>query len=528
MDKLPQEVMDRLAGHLFPHLAFGGKYDHFQESPGPAEFATISKTWQRTIEAMTFRRLGVLSCNDIPDAKYLLGKDPHRLASVERIDFLIKADDIPAEFPHIRDQKLVQEFHLLINFINEVWVISIVGYNNWDALPYEQTTFTQEPGSLSQLPSCPAVTSLAIYFKEELRRDFLPRDESFAPRKSREAGTALESGRKVPPAWIMNILAKFPLAQQVDYEIFNFILYRQGRIRSNMQQELCNSLGGPAFAHLSNLSLWFGPNNFLSAEVQAFLSHKMIHPSSSMSRGTRATDSLNSVLRTLSQQLQELHIHGLFSLSPDLFINRADDADDGNQPFWPRLRVLRVTTTLLTPCGSRWLIPPHRFGYPRRWKRDFTINATLNSATVEFNKLMTALSHGMLNMPRLQLLTLDFLVGPDEPNWHDEDVDWTGNWTGNGQVIGNNAYVPGKTYELVRYVREDNERRNIGQWRGGITEKPAEGYRFCTLAVFNDWFVAGNNRQLYWSPFPEEAVDNWNELHKRIKGLTDLEEWRRM
>ncbi|EAA27003.1 hypothetical protein NCU08796 [Neurospora crassa OR74A] len=511
MDKLPQEVMDRLAGHLFPYLAFGGKYDHFQESPGPAEFATISKTWQRTIEAMTFRRLGVLSCDDIPDAKYLLGRDPHRLASVERIDFLIKADDVPAEFPHIRDQKLVQEFHLLINFINEVW-----------------TTFTQEPGSLSQLPSCPAVTSLAIYFKEELRRDFLPRDESFAPRKSREAGTALESGRKVPPAWIMNVLAKFPLARQVDYEIFKFILYRQGRIRSNMQQELCNSLGGPAFAHLSNLSLWFGPNNFLSAVVQAFLSHKMIHPSSSMSRGTRATDSLNSALRTLSQQLQELHIHGLFSLSPDLFINRADDADDGNQPFWPRLRVLRVTTTLLTPCGSRWLIPPHRFGYPRRWKRDFTINATLNSATVEFNKLMTALSHGMLNMPRLQLLTLDFLVGPDEPNWHDEDVDMTGNWTGSGQVIGNNAYVPGKTYELVRYVREDNERRNMDQWRGGITEKPAEGYRFCTLAVFNDWFVAGNNRQLYWSPFPEEAVENWNELHKRIKGLTDLEEWRRM
>ncbi|EGO58458.1 hypothetical protein NEUTE1DRAFT_101283 [Neurospora tetrasperma FGSC 2508] len=490
--------MDRIMGHLFPYLAFGGKYNHFQESLGPAEFATISKTWQRTIEAMTFRRLGVLSYDDIPDAKYLLGRDPHRLASVERIDFLIKADDILAKSPYIRDQKLVF------------------------------TTFTQELSSLTQLLLCPVVTSLAIYFKEELRRDFLPRDESFAPRKSREAGTALESGRKVPPAWIMNVLAKFPLAQQVDYEIFNFIMCRRGQLRTNMQQELCTSLGGPAFTHLSNLSLWFGPNNFLSAEVQSFLSHKMIQPPPSMSRGTHATDSLNSALRTLSQQLQELHIHGLFSLSPDLFINRADDDDDGNiQPFWPRLRVLRVTTTLLTPCGSKWLIPPHRFGYPRRWKPTFTINATLNSATIEFNKLMTALSHGMLGMPRLQLLTLDFLVGPDEPNWDNEDVDWTGNWTGNGQVISNNAYVPSKTYELVRYVREDNERREMGQWKGGITEKPAEGYRFCTLAVFNDWFVAGN-KNLYWSPFPEEAVENWNELHKRIKGLTDLEEWRRM
>lgn len=126
MDKLPQEVMDRITGHLFPYLASGGKYDYFQESPGPAVFATISKTWQRTIEAMTFRRLGVLSCDDIPDAKYLLGRDPHRLASVERIDFLIKADDIPAKSPHIRDQKLVQEFHLLINFINEIWVSAFV------------------------------------------------------------------------------------------------------------------------------------------------------------------------------------------------------------------------------------------------------------------------------------------------------------------------------------------------------------------------------------------------------------------
>lgn len=91
---------------------------------------------------------------------------------------------------------------------------------------------------------------------------------------------------------------------------------------------------------------------------------------------------------------------------------------------------------------------------------------------------MTALSHGMLSMPRLQLLTLDFLVGPDEPNWHNEDVDMTGNWTGSGQVIGNNAYVPGKTYELVRYVRREGgeptyrdgavERWDHGEAGGGL------------------------------------------------------------
>lgn len=34
----------------------------------------------------------------------------------------------------------------------------------------------------------------------------------------------------------MNILAKFPLAPQVDYEIFNFIMCRRGQLRSNMQQ----------------------------------------------------------------------------------------------------------------------------------------------------------------------------------------------------------------------------------------------------------------------------------------------------
>lgn len=140
---------------------------------------------------------------------------------------------------------------------------------------------------------------------------------------------------------------------------------------------------------------------------------------------------------------------------------------------------------------------------------------------------MTALSHGMLAMPRLQLLTLDFLVGPAEPNWDDEDMDWTGNWTGNGEVIGNAPHVPGETYELVRYVREANESREMAQWTGGIREKPAEGNRFCTLAVFNERFIS-RNKELYWRPFPKEAVENWNELHKSIKGLSGLEEWRRM
>ncbi|KAJ4379934.1 hypothetical protein N0V85_008820 [Neurospora sp. IMI 360204] len=516
MDKLPQEVLDRIAGYVFPRLASGGKYSLLEDRPGPAECATISRTWKRTIEAMTFRRLGVLSRDDIPDTKYLLDSNPHRRASVERIDFLIKVDDTPrdTQFHRMRDQKLVQEFRLLINFINEIWptsndhvdntqpillVVSIFGYSKWDALLCDQSGFTQEPGTLNQLPSCPAVTSLAIYFEEALRSNFHPRDEAFAPMKTREADIAMENGTKVPPAWIMNVLAKFPSAQQVDYEIYNFI--RRGLRRYRMQQELCNALGGPALAHLQNLSLWFGPNNFSSTRLQAFLSNKQ-YPAVPP---VRPTDSLNSVLRTLSQQLKELHLNGLFSLSPDLFINRADD---NNQPSWPRLRVLRVTTTLLTPCGSKWLIPLHRFR-PRE-NRPFTINATLNAGTTEFNKLMTALSHGMLAMPRLQLLTLDFLVGPAEPNWEDEDVNW-----------------PGQTYELVRYVREENESREMVQWRGGIREKPAEGNRFCTLAVFNERFIS-TNKVLYWRPFPKEAVQHWNELHKRIKGLSGLEEWRRM
>lgn len=158
MDKLPQEVMDRLAGHLFPFLAFGGKYDHFQDSPGPAEFATISKIWQRTIEAMTFRQLGVLSCDDIPDAQYLLGRDPHWLASVERIDFLIKADGIPAEFPHTRDQKLVQEFHLLSNFISEIWVSALSRNIPGSSRQRDKVELTETLLLNSQLPTAPLTT----------------------------------------------------------------------------------------------------------------------------------------------------------------------------------------------------------------------------------------------------------------------------------------------------------------------------------------------------------------------------------
>lgn len=158
MDKLPQEVTDRIAGYLFPRLASGGKYGLLEDRPGPAECATISRTWKRTIEAMTFRRLGVLSRDDIPDAKYLLGSDPHRRASVERIDFIVKVDDTPrdTQFHRMRDQKLVQEFRLLINFINEIWVSAFAVGNIPGSLARQgradRIIFT------SQLPTTPLMT----------------------------------------------------------------------------------------------------------------------------------------------------------------------------------------------------------------------------------------------------------------------------------------------------------------------------------------------------------------------------------
>lgn len=126
MIKLPQEVVDRIADYPFPHLEGGGKYDHREDSPGPAECATISTMWNKAIEAMTFRRLGVLSYEDIPDAKFLLSENPHRRAWVERIDYTINAETpqptsnaTRVEYLQLRYWHLIQQLRNLINFINE-------------------------------------------------------------------------------------------------------------------------------------------------------------------------------------------------------------------------------------------------------------------------------------------------------------------------------------------------------------------------------------------------------------------------
>lgn len=320
-------------------------------------------------------------------------------------------------------------------------------------------------------------------------------------------------------------------------------------------KKICTALSGPAFTHIQNLTLWFGPHDFSSRSLRNFLFtryslERRHHSDPPISQ----TDSLNSVLRTLSTQLQELHIHGVFFVSPDLFTSRDAETSEVNnqvnqphvQPSWTYLRGFRVTTTLLTPSGYNKLIPPHLFSRQPTRPVPFTIKRALKSATLEFNKPMTSISQAMLSMPRLQLLTISFLTGPAEPVY--PDIDWSRNphqqvnWARRDaqilhwheqhlqQILTEGGQVPPQTYEIVRYNREENEKREIvdGGWRGGIKEKTEENGRggdgFCTLEVFNKEFVA-RNKELFWRPFPEEVVRNWNEVHRRIKGLSELEGW---
>lgn len=55
---------------------------------------------------------------------------------------------------------------------------------------------------------------------------------------------------------------------------------------------------------------------------------------------------INATLRQLSQQLSVLHVSGLFAVHPDLFYPK--ELERQAPPFWPRLREVKIESTLYT------------------------------------------------------------------------------------------------------------------------------------------------------------------------------------
>ena len=153
MDRLPQEVVDRIVDILCPFLTgrIDAKYDRHLSKPRLSDthgygastdwegycastdsewdaafsYATISPTWKRSIERLTFRMLKVRSETDALLAEEALSRDPHRRESLRRIAWTIKSSKdflISRYFPQIRDQLIVNEFRNILRFINRIRV----------------------------------------------------------------------------------------------------------------------------------------------------------------------------------------------------------------------------------------------------------------------------------------------------------------------------------------------------------------------------------------------------------------------
>lgn len=265
---------------------------------------------------------------------------------------------------------------------------------------------------------------------------------------------------------------------------------------------ICEALRGPAFKNLSSLSLWIGPFNYQSWALLKFL----IQPQTQPER--EPEDPLNVAIRTLSQQLDSLQVIGIFTATPDLFTSYKVQAGD-KQPYWPRLENLYIESTNWTYNG-RWYIKANNLTML------YHINDFLRNSTPEFNSLMVAVSQGMLNMPKLQKLDLSFRFprfdtgGPiDKYLFEDAHGD----------------YCNSLLFHVIRYRRASSEWLELADCK-------AAGQTYCNLDLFNcerrHKYGPGkfDVQPIYWRPFPDQAIRNWNTLHRRIKGLTPLLEWR--
>ncbi|KAJ4379935.1 hypothetical protein N0V85_008821 [Neurospora sp. IMI 360204] len=226
MDKLPQEAVDAIAAYLFSFLAADHEANSvwysFGDSPqrrnsfsaGP--YATISASWQRAIESLTFHKLTLLTRADVFYAEECLRDNTHRRSSVFyiRYDINIEWSARTAHLYTWRDHHIVHEFCRMIEFINRLWpattgtdpalpvsplglLVNLGGMNQWGDVNGDlERSPTEAPSSMKELPACPAVTSLHIMYEKNTNNLELWRPGFY------------ESSLR--PTWLVEIAPKFP------------------------------------------------------------------------------------------------------------------------------------------------------------------------------------------------------------------------------------------------------------------------------------------------------------------------------
>ncbi|KAK1782657.1 hypothetical protein QBC45DRAFT_471174 [Copromyces sp. CBS 386.78] len=251
MDKLPQEVVDAIAAHLFPSLVdqagrvwFSSDTDSLRGRPdsmslSAAPYATISAPWQRAVESLTFHSLTLSTREDVPYAEECLRRNEHRRARVLYIKLDINIDwsegtehlDREIAFRAVlsrhmsytwRDHHIASKFCRLIEFINCIWppttdssiparrlclLVKVPGRSQCVVLeafgePGGGPTCTETPANIKKLPVCPAVTSLDIMYEST-------RDQNTMG-LWRPGFSSVECSARVWPKWLVEIAPKFP------------------------------------------------------------------------------------------------------------------------------------------------------------------------------------------------------------------------------------------------------------------------------------------------------------------------------
>ncbi|KAK3495383.1 uncharacterized protein B0T23DRAFT_404105 [Neurospora hispaniola] len=478
MDELPQEVIDRIARHLFPVLFTAwdnsATLDARQQeatwrqrdSLSAAAYATISLPWQRAIEKKMFTLVKIRSPDDELKLRQIMARNPHRCDSVRYVKCNIHLDYLDRAthtlFPVVSDRGVISKIGSILRLVNlirpsslsspmpEAPLILQINIVNLRPLLGAERGNWGSPSDINNLPTCPGVTHLQITHDEDINlRLTRPRKHVF-----------LEP-TEVPPVWMSDILTKFPTVDDVVWELHEFLDQGQQRTKHGTGER---------------------------------------------------EEPLNAAIRTLSQQLVSLQIIGIFTVTPDLFISRKAQAPGTEQqPYWPRLENLHIESTNWTYNGT-WYIDPNMLRVV--WR----INDFLRSSTPDFNNLMVAISQGMLNMPKLQKLDISFRFPPfntgkpiDKRRFKDLNGDDS----------------TSLLFHVIRYRRASSEWLELADCK-------AAKELYCNLDLLNSERLYQRMQRsgkfhvqpVYWCPFPEQAARNWNILHRRIKGLIPLVEWR--
>ena len=250
---------------------------------------------------------------------------------------------------------------------------------------------------------------------------------------------------------------------------------------------------------------------------------------------------INAALRKISTQLRVLEIRGYLYLTPDLFSVRPGYGDEEPienleeppppQPSWPRLETLKIILDgeYSPECE------PHQFfhfQFAGNWHSHEGPDADFDQRGfwiarqwAEFGELIVAMSRAMLRMPRLELMAVtttrwrsyeldEFLPGPEQ------SVD--------GRV---EMYPP--TCAFYYDVETAREKARPGS-EAYKRYEPLDRFFYHNLQghywhlrdpdandfVRND--VEGKDVYLLNGPdhweVPEEALENWQELCRRITG----------